>query len=93
MIFPEQSVTIRGEAKYFDSKADSGSIHSRGFCQNCGTRMFAKFGSMPGMLGVAAGSLNDSSSYAPKLDFFVASAAAWDHMDPNLPKKQGAPRG
>jgi hypothetical protein len=92
MIFPEQSVTIRGEAKYFDLKADSGNIHSRGFCHNCGSRMFAKFSNMPGMLGVAAGTLNDSSRYAPKLDFFVASAATWDQMDLQLPKKQGAPR-
>ena len=92
MIFPERSVRIRGEAKYFDSKADSGSIHSRGFCPTCGSRMFARFASMPGMLGIAAGTLNDSSKYVPALDFFVASAANWDHMNPRLPKKQGAPR-
>jgi hypothetical protein len=54
--------------------------------------MFAKFATMPGMLGIAAGTLNDSSRYAPKMDFFVASAADWDHMNPQLPKKQGAPR-
>lgn len=93
MIFPEHRVAVLGEAKYFDSKADSGNIHSRGFCQNCGSRMFARFGNMPGMLGVAAGTLNDSSAYAPKLDFFVGSAAIWDNMDPGLPKKQRAPRG
>ncbi|MES2605197.1 MAG: GFA family protein [Pseudomonadota bacterium] len=92
MIFPEDRVVVQGEAKYFESKADSGNIHKRGFCPNCGSRMFAKFSAMPGMLGVAAGTLNDSSSYSPKLDFFVASAAVWDHMDPQLPKKQGAPR-
>jgi hypothetical protein len=93
LIFPEQSVAVLGEVKYFDSKAESGNTHSRGFCQNCGSRMFAKFGNMPGMLGVAAGTLNDSSVYLPKLDFFVGSAAVWDHMDPSLPKKQKAPRG
>lgn len=93
MIFPENSVTIRGEAKYFDTTAASGKVHSRGFCQHCGSRMFARFASMPGMLGIAAGTLEDSSCYEPKLDFFVGSAAAWDHMDPDLPKKQGAPRG
>lgn len=93
MIFPQKSVTVRGEATYFDSTGDSGNIHSRGFCPHCGSRMFARFGSMPGMLGVAAGTLNDSSGYAPKLDFYVGSAATWDHMDPSLPKKQRAPRG
>ena len=91
MIFPEESVTVSGEAKYFESRADSGNIHRRGFCANCGSRMFARFSAMPGMLGIAAGSLNDPSRYSPQLDFFVASAAAWDHMNPELPKKPGAP--
>ena len=93
MIFPEAAVDIAGEAKYFESTADSGKIHSRGFCPNCGSQLFAKFSSMPGMLGIKAGTLNDTSLYAPKLDFHVASAAAWDFMNPQLPKKQGPAQG
>jgi hypothetical protein len=34
--------------------------------------------------------LNETSHYRPMLDFHVASAAAWDFMNPALPKKQGA---
>jgi hypothetical protein len=45
---------------------------------------------MPGVLGIKAGTLNDASSYVPKLDFYVGSAAPWDFMNPALPKKQGA---
>ena len=93
MLFPEKSVAICGEAKYFESKADSGNIHKRAFCSNCGSQLFAKFNNMPGILGIKAGTLNDSSNYAPKLDFYVASAAAWDHMNPQLPKKRGAAQG
>ena len=90
MIFAEKSVHISGEAKYFESISDSGSVHGRGFCENCGSQLFAKFSAMPGMLGVKAGTLDNPSSYVPKLDFFVASAAPWDHMDPRLPKTPGA---
>ena len=93
MIFPAAHVVVQGEAKYFESKADSGNTHSRGFCPQCGSRMFAKFSHMPGMLGVTAGTLNESSLYTPKLDFFVASAAPWDYMNAQLPKKPRAPRG
>lgn len=92
MIFPAARVTVTGDARYFDSTADSGATHSRGFCPTCGSRLFARFSNMPGMIGIAAGSLDDASLFAPKLDFFVASAAPWDHMDPQLPKKPGAPR-
>ena len=90
MVFSEESVSVRGEAKYFESTSDNGSIHKRGFCPNCGSQLFAKFNTMPGMLGVKAGTLDNPSDYLPKLDFYVASAAPWDHMSPQLPKKQGA---
>jgi hypothetical protein len=90
MLFTEESVSVRGEAKYFESVADNGHMHQRGFCPNCGSQLFAKFDSMSGMLGIKAGTLDDPSSYVPKLDFYVASAAPWDAMNPQLPKKKGA---
>ncbi|WP_348550735.1 GFA family protein [Acidithiobacillus sp.] len=93
MIFREKDVDIIGEVKYFESQADSGDTHSRGFCPNCGSQLFARFSGMAGALGVKAGTLDDSSNYAPNLDFYVGSAAPWDFMDPQLPKKQGAARG
>ncbi|MBP4046644.1 GFA family protein [Chromobacterium violaceum] len=93
MLFPEQNVEVSGKAKYFETTADSGKTHSRGFCPNCGSQLFAKFGNFPGMLGIKAGTLDETSLYAPKLDFHVASAADWDFMNPQLPKKQGAAQG
>ena len=90
MIFPEKDVVVSGEVKYFESQTDSGTIHKRGFCPDCGSQLFARFSNMPGMLGIKAGTLNDSSNYAPKLDFYVGSAAPWDFMNPDIPKKQGA---
>lgn len=89
MIFPEENVVVTGEPKFFESKADSGSMHRRGFCPNCGSQLFGKFNTMPGFLGIKAGTLNDSSTYVPKLDFYVSSAAPWDFMNPELPKNKG----
>ena len=90
MIFPEQEVTISGEVKYFHSEADSGNKHSRGFCPNCGSQLFGKFSNIPGMLGIKAGTLNETSNYVPKLDFHVTSATHWNLMNPDIPKKEGA---
>ena len=90
MVFPEKDVVVSGEVKYFDSQADSGGMHRRGFCPNCGSQLFARFSNLPGVLGIKAGTLNESASYVPKLDFHVASAAPWDFLDPELPKKNGA---
>ena len=90
MIFPEKNVAVSGEVKYFESQADSGHMHKRGFCPNCGSQLFARFSNMPGGLGIKAGTLDDSSNYVPKLDFHVGSAAPWDFMNPDLPKKKGS---
>jgi len=90
MVFPEKDVLVSGEVKYFETHADSGEIHNRGFCPNCGSQLFARFSNMPGFLGIKAGTLNDTSNYAPMLDFHVASAATWDFMNPEIPKKQSA---
>ncbi len=92
MIFPEKDVAIIGEARYFESTSDSGNIHKRGFCSNCGSQLFAQFSAMPGMLGIKAGTLDQSSHYVPQLDFHVASAAPWGFMNPELPKKAGSVR-
>jgi hypothetical protein len=93
MFFPEKNVSICGEAKFFASASDLGGEHRRGFCQNCGSQLFAKFSAMPGMIGIKAGTLDNAANYVPTMDFYVASAAPWDHMNPLLPKKPGAAQG
>ena len=93
MMFREADVAISGEIKHFESLADSGDRHKRGFCPNCGSQLFSWFSAIPGMIGIKAGTLNDVSGYVPKLDFYVGSAAPWDFMNPALPKKQGAAQG
>ena len=43
------------------------------------------------MLGLKAGTLDDSSLFKPAMDIFVARASDWDKMDPALPKQEGSP--
>jgi hypothetical protein len=38
---PRSAVKITGEVKYFESKTDSGNMSRRGFCPNCGSRLFS----------------------------------------------------
>jgi hypothetical protein len=92
MIFPANKVVIHGEPRYFASTSDSGNTHNRGFCPNCGSQLFARFSRLPDVLGIKAGTLNETSHYRPMLDFHVASAAAWDFMNPELPKTRRCSR-
>ncbi|HKV53802.1 MAG TPA: GFA family protein [Candidatus Binataceae bacterium] len=83
---PRDAVKITGEVKYFDVTGDSGNPISRGFCPNCGSRLFAKPAAAPAMMGIMAGSLDDSGWYRPAMNIYTSSAQPWAHMDPALPK-------
>lgn len=92
MMFAQSAVSITGTPKYFRSKADSGRSIERGFCPDCGSQLFTLLEGMQGIIGIKTGTLDDATGFKPKLDFYVASAAPWDHMDPALTKMPGSPR-
>ncbi len=83
---PAPALKITGNVKYHDIKADSGNTISRGFCPECGSRMFGKTSGMPQLAIILAGSLDDPKQFQPGMDVYVSSAQPWDHMDPALPK-------
>lgn len=79
---PEQSISIQGQVKYYESVSGSGGKVSRGFCPNCGSQLFGKTEAMQGLIAVRAGSLDDTSQYRPQVDIFVSRAAPWDFIPP-----------
>ena len=91
LVFPERAVQITGTPRYFKSHADSGRWIERGFCPTCGAQLFAKLEALPEMLGLRAGTLDDATAYRPTMNFYVASAQPWDHMDDALPRMPGSP--
>jgi hypothetical protein len=66
---PKDALKITGEVKCFDLKGDSGNTLSRGFCPNCGSRLFSKLEAAPAMMGIAAASLEDGGWYKPAWTF------------------------
>lgn len=85
ILVPRQAVSITGDVKYYEVTGDSGDIISRGFCPNCGSRLFSKRQKAE-FMGIVAGSLDDPSQFQPVMDFYTASAQPWDYMNPDLPK-------
>ena len=83
---PRNALKITGEVKYYDVKGDSGNTVSRGFCPNCGARLFGRPAVVSDLIVIMAGSLDDPSWYKPGMDFYTASAQPWAHMNPDLPK-------
>lgn len=89
---PANALKITGEVKYYESRADSGNTFSRGFCPDCGSRIFGKTSGFPQFVLITAGSLDDPSLFKPAMDFFTSSAQPWDYMDPKLPKFAKQPK-
>ena len=83
---PRNAVKITGDVKYYESKADSGSMARRAFCANCGSRLFSFPPFSPDLMVILATSLDDPSIFRPGMDIYTSSAQPWDYMDPALPK-------
>jgi hypothetical protein len=57
VLVPTSAVNITGEVKYHEVTGDSGRIVRRGFCPNCGVRLFGKATASPEIISIMAGSL------------------------------------
>lgn len=84
MLVPRDAVSITGDVKYYDVTGESGSIVGRGFCPNCGSRLFSK-PPIPEFMGIMAGSLDDPSWFQPEADLYTSSGQPWDYLNPDLP--------
>lgn len=84
---PSAAVVITGQPKYYSVKADSGNMISRGFCPDCGSRLFVETSGWPDAIVIHLASLDDPSCYQPTMDIWTSSAQKWDYMNPSLQKQ------
>lgn len=75
--FEAASASIEGEYRTFKRLSDKGLEVETTFCPNCGSTMFNKRESMPGLIGVAVGTFNDPSFQPPKLIAWASRRHAW----------------
>lgn len=75
---PTESVSVAGETRSFDFKADSGATVTRHFCALCGTTVRITNERMPQFTVLPAGGLDDISKFTPQMFVYHAKAATWD---------------
>ena len=74
---PLSAVAISGEVRtYVDHSETNNEVH-RQFCPTCGSPVFTRVPAQPQMLFIKAGSLDDTSSFAPQIQFWTASKQDW----------------
>ena len=77
---------LRGEARYHEITADSGNIARRGFCDRCGSPLFASSSARPDVMAIRAGSLDDPQWFRPQREYWTGSAQPWDILSPGITK-------
>jgi hypothetical protein len=85
MAFPESAFTVTGAVSDFNWTADSGGLVTTSFCPHCGSPLFGKSTSMPGMKMVRVGALDDPGLYAPQMMVYAKRRHAWVQHDDRVP--------
>lgn len=71
-------LTVSGEIRGFERKADSGHMARHEFCPNCGSPLFSSTSRFPDSISVYAGSLDDPSVFAPQQIIHESEGQPWD---------------
>ncbi|QYJ08625.1 GFA family protein [Qipengyuania flava] len=74
---PEGQVAITGEVSRYKDSGESGKSVERQFCGTCGSPLFSKVEVSPGLLWVKAGTLDDTSAFAPTAHLWTRSKQDW----------------
>jgi hypothetical protein len=79
----------QGLPRYYSTPSDMGGRNKRGFCPDCGSRLFG--GASETGQGIAASSLDEPGLFKPELHIWASDAQPWDQMDPKLPRFEEYP--
>jgi hypothetical protein len=82
--FPSSALRFRGETRQFVSKAAGGGDAVRNFCAVCGSLVFGGIVGQSSSHTIYAGSLDDPSSFRPKIAIFARNRPAWAVIPPDL---------
>jgi hypothetical protein len=91
IVSPTHFRVTRGQPKYHEVMAQSGSTARRAFCEGCGSPLFASTSARPDFVGIRAGSLDDPSWFRATVDAWTASAQPWDALSEHTTKYPGNP--
>ena len=76
---PRDSLTVEGDtlATYATTAEDSGGQTERNFCSACGSPIFSVGATLPDVVFIKAGSLDDASWIEPQAEVWTRSAQPW----------------
>jgi hypothetical protein len=91
MGFPSSAVRFSGRTRQFTSKATNGGNAVRNSCAVCGGLVFGGEVGKDDSHTIYAGSLDDPSSFRPRIAIFTRNRPAWAVIPPGLTVFDAAP--
>ncbi|RAW06488.1 GFA family protein [Halomonas elongata] len=77
--------TLKAGSELLKSHASSEDAR-RHFCSNCGSPIYSQRSSMPDVLRLRVGTLDDDADLEKVAHIFVGSRASWDEIHDDLPQ-------
>lgn len=71
-----------GDTQTFKAKNSTGTRH---FCPICGSLLFGEPGSVPDVMTIYVGTLDDPNAFHPEMRIFVKDRPQWDAAPPDIP--------
>ncbi len=82
-VAPTSAVTITaGQLKVFADTAASGNTLNRYFCGDCGSPIYSQRATMPEVMVIKVGTLDDSNAMKLVMNIWTKSARPWMYIDP-----------
>ena len=82
-LLPASAVTFtQGTPKMYTDTAESGNTLYRHFCGDCGSPLYSQRTTMPAMMVLKAGTLDDTAHLKVGMNIWTRSAQPWSHIDP-----------
>jgi hypothetical protein len=74
---PEAAISIEGTPTDYADQGETGNAVLRQFCGTCGSPLFSRAASVPGMILIKAGTLDDPSGFQPQVQVWAKSKQTW----------------
>ena len=84
-------LTIEGDTQCFEHLSDRGHTMTKHFCPNCGSQLFGENSAREGMIGIRAGTIDQTDLVQPARNVYVSSKIPSTLIDPNLPASDRMP--
>jgi hypothetical protein len=91
VIFPAEAVNLTGPLRDYTSRADSGNVMHRQFCECCGTQVTSASEARPHLIILRGGTLDDPEAAKPAGTIWTESAPSWACINPDLPQTPRQP--